>query len=386
MEFAVRSTSADSAEVSPVVLSEAKTTRKVFKPEIVRKVGEPRCVLRGFLVHQRRGTNGQWEEVEHIDLRKLKAGEGVAYQLHSEELLKLMRSVDELTAIAEREGIRFGKRQVVVADRNKVIPVSDPERRKTIEALISRDYGHEFWNTLAQVKPELAKKFSYAQLHIEREKSLVVFRQHLKAEDWNEPQWEQFFFENQWIFGYGLRYQFLGILQRQAGYGGGTYERRGEQKGEFLTRTLGVEKFTVIVEIKRPDTKLFDSGRRSAGGYRSGVPNYSAEFIQAISQSHVNGRTWDTEGSKRERDRELLAADHINTITPRSILVIGNTCELDDFDKKNAFELFRRELKNPDVITFDELEERAKYIVSQTPAEGPLEDVEEKLTDGDIPF
>jgi hypothetical protein len=385
MEFAVRSTSADSAEVSDVVLSQANTTRKVFRAQIVRKVGEPKCVLRGFLIHQRQKPNTQWEDVEHIDLRTLKAGEGVVYQLHTEELSNLMRSLDELKAIAERKRIRFGKRQVVVADRGQVIPVSDPDRRKTIEALISKDYGAEFWNTLAQAKPELAKKFSYAQVQLDREEALALFRRHLEARDWNEPRWEQFFYENQWIFGYGLRYQFLGILQRQASYGGGTYERKGEQKGEFLTRTLGFEKFTVVVEIKRPDTKFFDPGRDGAKGYRSGVPYYSAEFIQAISQAQVNGRTWDSEASRTDRNRELLASDHINTITPRSILVIGNTCELDDFDKKNAFELLRRELKNPDIITFDELEERAKYIVSQTPAEGPAES-EAELTDEDIPF
>jgi hypothetical protein len=385
MEFAVRSTSADSAEVSDVVLSQASTTRKVFRAQIVRKVGEPRCVLRGLLIHQRQKPNAQWEDVEHIDLRTLKAGEGVAYQLHSDELSNLMRSLDELKAVAETKGIRFGKRQVVVADRGQVIPVTDPDRRKTIEGLISKNYGPEFWNTLSQAKPELAKKFSYAQLQLDREKALAVFRQHLNTKDWNEPRWERFFYENQWIFGYGLRYQFLGILQRQAKYGGGTYEGTGEQKGEFLTRTLGAEKFTVVVEIKRPDTKFFDPERRSTSVYRSGVPYYSAEFIQAISQAQVNGRTWDTEGSRRDRDRELLATDHINTITPRSILVIGNTCELDNFDKRNAFELLRRELKNPDIVTFDELEERAKYIISQTPAEG-LTDSESEITDEDIPF
>jgi hypothetical protein len=302
MEFAVRSTSADSAEVSDVVLSQTSTTRKVFRAQIVRKIGEPQCVLRGFLVHQRQKPNTEWEDVEHLDLRTLKAGEGIVYQLHTEELSSLMRSLDELKVVAETKGIRFGKRQVVVADRSQVIPVSDPDRKKTIEALISKDYGTEFWNTLAQLKPDLAKKFSYAQLQIEREEALTVFRQHLNDKDWNEPTWERFFYENQWIFGYGLRYQFLGILQRQAGYGGGTYKRTDEQKGEFLTQTMGVERFTVVVEIKRPDTKFFEPGRQRSEGYRSGVPYYSAEFIQAISQAQVNGRTWDTEGSKRERE------------------------------------------------------------------------------------
>jgi hypothetical protein len=381
MEFVVRSTSPDSAEVSDVVLSQTKTTRKVFRAEIVRKVGEPTCVLRGSLIHQRQTPSSQWEDAERIDLRKLKAGEGVSYSLHSAELSALMRALDELKLVAEKRGIHFGKREIVVADRSQVIPVRDPDRKKTIEALISKDHGSEFWDTLAQAKPDLARKLSYAQLHLDREKALTLFRQHMRETDWNEPQWEQFFYDNQWIFGYGLRYQFLGILKRQAGYGGGSYKRTGEQKGEFLTRTQGTEKFTVVVEIKRPDTKFFDSGQ-----YRSGVPFYSAELIQSVSQAQVNSRTWDTEGSKRESDRELLAADHTNTITPRSILIIGHTSELAGFDQKNAFELFRRNLRNPDIITFDELEERAKYIVSQTPAIDSSKAMVKPGDDEEIPF
>lgn len=82
------------------------------------------------------------------------------------------------------------------------------------------DHGAEFWKTLTEAKPDVVKRLSYAQLHIERERALGIFESHLAEKDWNEPQWEQFFYDNQWIFGYGLRYQFLGILKRQAGYGG----------------------------------------------------------------------------------------------------------------------------------------------------------------------
>ena len=97
----------------------------------------------------------------------------------------------------------------------------------------------------------------------------------------------------------------------------------------------------------------------------------------------MNARTWDVEGSRRDRDREQLAAGRINTITPRSILIIGSTNQLDDFDKKNAFELLRGSLKTPDLMTFDELYERAKYIVAQT---GQTEKQEDEITDDDIPF
>lgn len=318
-----------------------------------------------------------------MNLSRLKAGEGVVLHLSTEGTRSLMRALQELKVVAERNGVRLGESEVIVADKDSVVPVVSADRRRIIENLVRAGHGAEFWKTLAEAKPDVVKRLSYAQLHIERERALGIFESHLAKKDWDEPQWEQFFYDNQWIFGYGLRYQFLGILKRQAGYGGSTFKRTGEQKGEFLARTLGVEKFTVVVEIKRPDTKIFQSGWTVADGYRSGVPNYSPELVQAISQAQVNGRTWDTEGSKRERDRELLAADHTNTITPRSILVIGHTEQLSDFDKKNAFELLRRNLRSPDIMAFDELYERAKYIVAQT-FPSTVEPTE--ITEDDIPF
>lgn len=378
MEFKIKSTSRDSAEVAVVPLGQTGTTRKALRVEIVRKVGEPKCVLRCSLFHQRKNRANEWEDLEHVRLSTLKAGEGVVLHFGSDETFELMQALGQIKLVAERSGIRFGEQEVVVAEKNRVIEVSSSERKKWIENLIAQDHGDEFWSSLARTKPDVVKKLSYAQIHVEREAALGTFKSHLTDKDWNEAEWETFFYENQWIFGYGLRYQFLGILRRQANYGGSTYRRIGEQRGEFLTRTAGAERFTVVVEIKRPDTELFDTGR-----YRSGVPNYSGELIQALSQAQVNSRTWEVEGSRRERDQVELAAERTNTITPRAVLVIGSTESLNDLDRRNAFELLRRNLRNPDIITFDELYERAKYIVAHTESQEPRST---EIKDEDIPF
>ena len=37
-----------------------------------------------------------------------------------------------------------------------------------------------------------------------------------------ENDWQDFFEENTWIFGYGLRYQILRVIQAQPNYGGAT--------------------------------------------------------------------------------------------------------------------------------------------------------------------
>jgi hypothetical protein len=155
----------------------------------------------------------------------------------------------------------------------------------------------------------------------------------------------------------------LSVLQSQANYGGADVTRRGEQKGEFLMNTEADERFTVLVEIKRPDTKFFQGTQ-----YRNGVPGFNSEFVNAISQVQVNTHTWELEGSKRERDALRLSEANIRTISPRSILVCGHTQELTDLDRRKAFELFRRQLSAPEVVTFDELLARARFITRDSAA------------------
>lgn len=151
------------------------------------------------------------------------------------------------------------------------------------------------------------------------------------------------------------------MLKNQVNYGGADFTRKGEQKGDFLMHTEGEEKFTVLVEIKKPDSKLFQNAP-----YRNGVPGFDPEFMNAISQVQVNTHTWEMEGSQRTRDAERLSQEHIRTISPRSILIYGHTGELSDLDRRTSFELFRIKLNAPDIVTFDELLARARFIVKES--------------------
>lgn len=64
------------------------------------------------------------------------------------------------------------------------------------------------------------------------------------------------------------------------------------------------------------------------------------------------------------------------TVVPRQILVIGHLKQLEENgainqEKAQSFELFRRSIAGLEVLTFDELYERARFIV------GPLPDEED---------
>jgi hypothetical protein len=98
----------------------------------------------------------------------------------------------------------------------------------------------------------------------------------------------------------------------------------------------------------------------------------------------VNARTWAIDSQRAENVRELEKGAAIYTVEPKGILVIGNTSELQANESIiSCFESYRRNISNPEIITFDELFERAKFIV-QSKADGrrPLE--EHNLED--LPF
>ena len=378
-KYTVQRTSSTSADIVDIVLGQTATTRRIFRPKFVRRPDERQWRIEGSLICQRKSSKDVWDDTKELKLSQLKAGDCVAVNLDSTQTENLINGLDDLKAIAAQRGVELGRKEVVVADPNQVVEVTDKNRKRVVEQLIARQYGQEIWDAIAQTDPDLATRLSRSRIQNEREEALSTFEAHLKSQDWSEPQWEDFFWKNQWIFGYGLRYQFLGLEQRQATYGGESYKGTGKQRGEFLARTVGYESFTVVVEIKKPQTPIFAERE-----YRSGVPSFSQDFIGGVSQAQVNSRTWDIEGSQRLTDRDLLERRRIYTIAPLSILVIGLLGQLEKAHRRQAFQLFRRNVHNPEILTFDELFERAKFI-AQAGIESSTEETTE-LDDTDIPL
>ena len=189
--------------------------------------------------------------------------------------------------------------------------------------------------------------------------------------------WQKFFSNNDWIFGYGLNYQFLNLITDQPNYGGTNFTGKGAQRGDYLTNTTAAAQFTVLVEIKTPATHLLSFVNGKNKELRNDVWLLSGELLGAISQIQVNAKTWNRKSQDKENTKKL-EADNIYTVEPKGILVIGNTIEFQNHESKlNCFEIFRRNLHNPEVITFDELYERAKFIVNNKPNQVETKNISE---------
>ncbi|WP_218688874.1 Shedu immune nuclease family protein [Psychrobacter sp. BF1] len=178
----------------------------------------------------------------------------------------------------------------------------------------------------------------------------------------DETAWQEFFTLNQWIFGYGLDYQFQGILQKEFHASDTNAAGKDGVISDFL---LGNKIFTSFVEIKLPNTPLFGSIKN-----RSGCWKLSHELLEAYSQILEQKACGEIKIERCELFDENGVEIKQNAYDSKTFLIIGslnseeNSCN--DQEKKikaKTFELFRRDSRNVEIITYDELYDRAKFIV-----------------------
>ena len=183
-----------------------------------------------------------------------------------------------------------------------------------------------------------------------------------------EAVWQKFFETNPWIFGYGLGYIFLSNLNEQKleqvvqGYSLNQHGKRIDA----VMKTKGIISNLCFVEIKTNVTKLLEDRP-----YRPGCYAPSKDLSGAVAQ--VQGSVADATKSLANKISIFDAlgnqtGETIYNYQARSFLVIGSLDEfLGEFgineDKLRSFELFRKNIISPEIITFDELYERAKFIV-----------------------
>lgn len=176
-----------------------------------------------------------------------------------------------------------------------------------------------------------------------------------------EKVWQYFFERNDWIFGYGLEYRFNGILQKEFHASETQADGSGGSIGDFL---MGDKRFTTFVEIKKPSTPLF-----GASVNRGNAWSLSRDLIDAVSQILEHKAS----GQIRIETQRLHDSQG-QLITQRAydskvLLIIGDWGNVESANdnekriKEKTFELYRRDSRNIKILTFDELLERAKFIV-----------------------
>ena len=192
------------------------------------------------------------------------------------------------------------------------------------------------------------------------------YKDKYKKEIWkentkDETMWQYFFNKNDWIFWYWLDYKYLGIIQKEPRISDIQLDWTNGVISDFL---LWCNNFTVLVELKKDNTPFFNESK--SGQDRAMSWKLSSDLMYSVSQILGQKANWEIKSEKSNYNNEWKIITQ-KTINPKCFLIIWRLDNLwnkiEDEIKRKTFELFRRNSNDIEIITYDELYDRAKFIV-----------------------
>ncbi|WNI20221.1 Shedu anti-phage system protein SduA domain-containing protein [Actinacidiphila sp. ITFR-21] len=245
--------------------------------------------------------------------------------------------------------------------------------------------GHDRTTVLGAVRTAIGGGLTEEDIRLisNRKEQLQRFEQLLNDPDYFQQEesrattrgaeavWQAFFEANQWIFGYGLNLIACesiddGKLERITA-GANIFGGAGKRI-DAIMRSKGLISSMLFCEIKTHDTELL-----AKAPYRRGVFQASKELGGGVAQVQKTVsralQLISHEFLFRMRDEDgALTGVELSTTRPRQVLVIGSLREFTDngavnSEKISSFELYRTSIQDVEIITFDELYQRACFIV-----------------------
>lgn len=165
-----------------------------------------------------------------------------------------------------------------------------------------------------------------------------------------EDRWQDFFNENPFILNMAFGYPVIKVRD-QASVGGRKLSGDGEKITDFLVKN-SLTNNTAIFEIKTPQTAILNKTP-----FREGVYTPSSDLSGSINQALDQKYQFQSHIAQIKHNSRI---SDLESYAVHCCLVIGKTPEGDD--RKKSFELFRRNSKDVEIVTFDELHEKLKQL------------------------
>ena len=204
----------------------------------------------------------------------------------------------------------------------------------------------------ADIAEDQSEKLAKLRVDIELVtlEALITRYEGMLGENLVEGRWQDFFNENPFILNMAFGYPVIKVRD-QASVGGRKLSCDGEKITDFLVKNSRTNN-TAIFEIKTPQTPILNKTP-----FRDGVYTPSADLSGSINQALDQKYQFQKQIAQIKDNSRLY---DIESYAVHCCLVIGKTPEGDD--RKKSFELFRRNSKDVEIVTFDELLENLKQL------------------------
>lgn len=270
---------------------------------------------------------------------------------HAQSAVRAVKWTAAHNILAERLGVpkqepkagRHPYRKLFTAVAEGKQELSEEDQNAVIGALTSHAAD------IAEDQPEKLAKLR-GDIELVTLEALINRYEEMLGENPVEGRWQDFFNENPFILNMAFGYPVIKVRD-QASVGGRKLSGDGEKITDFLVKN-SLTNNTAIFEIKTPQTPVLNKTP-----FRDGVYTPSADLSGSINQALDQKYQFQKQIAQIKDNTRLY---DIESYAVHCCLVIGKTPDGDD--RKKSFELFRRNSKDVEIVTFDELLEKLKQL------------------------
>jgi hypothetical protein len=354
-EWTERDESSSDLEWTEEQVVESQAGRKQVTFQVARQAGEVRQIkieavrmwdgepkLVSILRLDREGSRRLIDLVETVKHAPVEGGETT--RIDDQTLREFFADPDAVAQLYERDPVRF--RELIRSDASADDVVALAHRRRVVQRF------RELLTDADAFDAALAETGTGRR----------------------EDVWQRFLEKNPWILGVSLAAQLLTSWdpQKLEQVVRGPSVTGPGKRVDALLETSGRIRSLVFAEIKHHETPLL-----AGTEYRSGSWAASADLAGAVTQAQRTVDMAVTEIGERlpytdEEGAETGEAAQV--VRPRSFVIAGQLDQLRGpggvhVAKFRSFELFRRNLHEPEIVTYDELLARAEWHVEMAERE-----------------
>lgn len=369
----VISTSAVTADASPIVLSQTEMLRFKFLPTLVDNKKEPCKSVSGKLLYEKKRKNDNCFPSDNTDLSvkvsrgTVKIGDWMEFQLSTSETYELYQGLKRLYALYDDMGeIPYGSATYTRVDSSFRQFLSIIQNDPSAARMIGNEENYDLVKTLLRLFTQTTSldslKKSLAELQDENLQhlttSLNIEKLHRVAtlmrdnlDNADEEFWQtEVFKENQWILAQIFSCPCT-IFDDKAYVGGKGISNTGGNVCDFIYQN-SLSQNIALIEIKTPCTQII-------GGPYRGTFSFSQELSGAVNQV-LNYRDKLT---KEYYNLCHQSSKPFEVMSPKCVVIIGKISTMTT-SEISAFENFRNSLNNISILAFDELYQRIIDLIA----------------------